>query len=150
MNVEIPQFTDHLRELILDNATSEFDWSEISPTIFGGVFESTLNPERRREGGMHYTSIENIHKVSDPLFLDELKEELNEIKQFKQYATIKRRAKEFQNELAYLTFLDPACGSGNFLTETYIALRELENEALVLIHGDNVLLDTEADLIQVS
>lgn len=150
MNIEIPQFTDRLRELILDNATSEFDWSEISPTIFGGVFESTLNPEQRHQGGMHYTSIENIHKVIDPLFLDELKEELNEIKQYKQYATIKKRALEFQNKLANFTFLDPASGSGNFLTETYVSLRELENEALVLIHGDNVLLDTEANLIKVS
>lgn len=118
MDIEIPQFTDRLRELILDNATSEFDWSEISPTIFGGVFESTLNPEQRHQVGMHCTSIENIHKVIDSLFLDELKEELNEIKQYKQYATIKRRALEFQNKLAELTFLDPASGSGNFLTET--------------------------------
>lgn len=150
MDIEIPQFTDHLRELILENASSDFNWSEISPTIFGGVFESTLNPVERRKGGMHYTSIQNIHKVIDPLFLKELKEELNEIKQLKQHAAIKRRALEFQNKLASLTFLDPAAGSGNFLTETYIALRELENEALVLIHGDNVLLDTEADLIKVS
>lgn len=150
MDIEIPQFTDHLRELILENASSDFNWSEISPTIFGGVFESTLNPEERRKGGMHYTSIQNIHKVIDPLFLKDLKEELNEIKQLKQHAAIKRRALEFQNKLASLTFLDPAAGSGNFLTETYIALRELENEALVLIHGDNVLLDTEADLIKVS
>lgn len=150
MDIEIPQFTDHLCELILENASSDFNWSEISPTIFGGVFESTLNPEERRKGGMHYTSIQNIHKVIDPLFLEELKEELNEIKQLKQHAAIKRRALEFQNKLASLTFLDPAAGSGNFLTETYIALRELENEALVLIHGDNVLLDTEADLIKVS
>lgn len=114
------------------------------------MFESTLNPEERRKGGMHYTSIQNIHKVIDPLFLEELKEELNEIKQLKQHAAIKRCALEFQNKLASLTFLDPAAGSGNFLTETYIALRELENEALVLIHGDNVLLDTESDLIKVS
>lgn len=150
MDIEIPQFTDHLRELILENASSDFNWSEISPTIFGSVFESTLNPDQRREGGMHYTSIQNIHKVIDPLFLGELKEELNEIKQLKQYAAIKRRALEFQNKLASLIFLDPAAGSGNFLTETYIVLRELENEALVLIHGDKVLLDTEADLIKVS
>ena len=150
MDIEIPQFTDHLRELILENASSDFNWSEISPTIFGGVFESTLNPEERRKGGMHYTSIQNIHKVIDPLFLGRFKEELNEIKQLKQHAAIKRRALEFQNKLASLTFLDPAAGSGNFLTEAYIALRELENEALVLIHGDNVLLDTEADLIKVS
>lgn len=150
MDIEIPQFTDHLRELILENASSEFDWSEISPTIFGGVFESTLNPAERRKGGMHYTSIENIHKIIDPLFLEELKEELNEIKQFKQFATIKKKASDFQDKLSKLTFFDPACGSGNFLTETYLSLRELENQALVLIHGDNVLLDTNANLIQVS
>lgn len=150
MDIEIPQFTDHLRELILENASSDFNWSDISPTIFGGVFESTLNPEERRKGGMHYTSIKNIHKVIDPLFLEKLKEELNEIKQYKQPATIKKRALVFQNKLASLSFLDPAAGSGNFLTETYIALRELENEALILIHGDNVLLDTEAELIKVS
>lgn len=150
LDIEIPQFTDHLRELILDNATSEFDWSEISPTIFGGVFESTLNPEQRREGGMHYTSIENIHKVIDPLFLDDLKEELNEIKQLKQYAAIRKNALAFQNKLANLTFFDPACGSGNFLTETYLTLRELENQALLLIMEDKVLLDTDEDLIKVT
>lgn len=148
--IEVPLFTDHLKELILKNASSEFDWSKISPTVFGGVFESTLNPEERHSGGMHYTSIENIHKVIDPLFLDDLKEELNEIRQLKQPATIKKHATEFQRKLSKLTFLDPAAGSGNFLTETYIALRELENEALVLIHGDNVLLDTESDLIKVT
>lgn len=132
-NIEIPQFTERLRELILDNASSGFDWSEISPTIFGSVFESTLNPEQRREGGMHYTSIENIHKVIDPLFLDDLKNELNEIKQLKQPAAIRRRAQEFQKKLGRLTFLDPAAGSGNFLTETYLELRRLENEALKLL-----------------
>nr|MCW1092042.1 BREX-1 system adenine-specific DNA-methyltransferase PglX [Streptococcus anginosus] len=115
--LEIPNFTDELRELILEHASSNFDWSEISPTIFGAVFESTLNPETRRSGGMHYTSIENIHKVIDPLFLDELKDELNEIRQFKQFKTVEQRAKQFQSKLSSLTFFDPACGSGNFLTE---------------------------------
>lgn len=82
-NIEIPQFTEHTREVLLSKASEDFDWSEISPTIFGAVFESTLNPETRRSGGMHYTSIENIHKVIDPLFLDDLKNELNEIKEIK-------------------------------------------------------------------
>lgn len=150
MNIEIPKFTDHLRELILENATNDFDWSEISPTIFGSVFESTLNPEQRRSGGMHYTSIVNIHKVIDPLFLDELKEELNEIKQLKQPAAIKRNAQEFQKKLGNLTFFDPAAGSGNFLTETYLSLRELENEALLLVMGNTMRLDTEGDLIKVT
>lgn len=148
-NLEIPNFTDELRELILEHASSGFDWSEISPTIFGAVFESTLNPETRRSGGMHYTSIENIHKVIDPLFLDELKEELNEIRQFKQFKTVEQRAKQFQSKLSSLTFFDPACGSGNFLTETYISLRRLENEAIKLYMGDTVALDLGQDLVRV-
>src|SRR5699024_11190411 len=148
-NIEIPQFTERLRELILDNASSSFDWSEISPTIFGSVFESTLNPEQRRDGGMHYTFIENIHKVIDPLFLDDLKNELNEIKLLKQSASIKRRAEEFQEKLGSLKFLDPASGSGNFLTETYLELRRLENEAIKLYIGERKL-DTEENLIKVN
>ena len=148
-NLEIPNFTDELRELILEHASSSFDWSEISPTIFGAVFESTLNPETRRSGGMHYTSIENIHKVIDPLFLDKLKDELNEIRQFKQPKIVERKAKQFQSKLASLTFFDPACGSGNFLTETYISLRRLENEAIRLYMGDAVALDVGQELVKV-
>lgn len=148
-NLEVPQFTDELRESILEHASSSFDWSEISPTIFGAVFESTLNPETRRSGGMHYTSIENIHKVIDPLFLDALKEELNEIRQIKQPATLKNRAQQFQEKLSKLVFFDPACGSGNFLTETYLSLRRLENEAIKLYIGDTVLLDVGYDLVKV-
>lgn len=148
--IEIPNFTDDLRALILEHASSQFDWSDISPTIFGAVFESTLNPETRHSGGMHYTSIENIHKVIDPLFLNDLKDELNDIRQFKQAKTVEQKAKQFQNKLASLTFFDPACGSGNFLTETYISLRRLENEAIKLYMGDTVRLDVEElDLVKV-
>ena len=148
--IEIPNFTEDLRELILEHASSQFDWSDISPTIFGAVFESTLNPETRHSGGMHYTSIENIHKVIDPLFLDDLKDELNAIKGFKQKSTVEQKAKQFQTKLASLTFFDPACGSGNFLTETYISLRRLENEAIKLYMGDTVRLDVEElDLVKV-
>ena len=121
-NIEIPQFTEEIKELILQKASAEFDWSDISPTIFGAVFESTLNPETRRSGGMHYTSVENIHKVIDPLFLNDLRNELKTCKT--------KQLENFQDRLSKLTFLDPACGSGNFLTETYISLRELENEAI--------------------
>ncbi|MFI3888264.1 DNA methyltransferase [Streptococcus parauberis] len=149
IDMEVPNFTDELRTLILDNASSGFDWSSISPTIFGAVFESTLNPETRRSGGMHYTSIENIHKVIDPLFLDELKNELNEIRQFKLLTTVEQKAKNFQLKLAKLTFFDPACGSGNFLTETYLSLRRLENEAIKLYMGDSVSLDLGQDLVKV-
>ena len=131
-DIEIPQFTDELRQLILDKASEDFDWSEISPTIFGAVFESTLNPETRRSGGMHYTSIENIHKVIDPLFLNDLRDELECIKAEPIAKTQLKRASEFQSKLAALKFLDPACGSGNFLTESYLSLRRLENEAILL------------------
>ena len=149
-DIEIPNFTEDLRQLILEHASSQFDWSDISPTIFGAVFESTLNPETRHSGGMHYTSIENIHKVIDPLFLDDLKDELNAIKGFKQKSAVEQKAKQFQTKLASLTFFDPACGSGNFLTETYISLRRLENEAIKLYLGDSVRLDVEElDLVKV-
>ena len=128
--IEIPQFTEELKQTLLQNASLDFDWSEISPTIFGAVFESTLNPETRRSGGMHYTSIENIHKVIDPLFLNDLRRELDEILEEKVEKTRLRRLDEYQAKLASLTFLDPACGSGNFLTETYLSLRRLENEVI--------------------
>lgn len=129
-NIEIPRFTDEIVDILLNKASKGFNWSDISPTIFGAVFESTLNPETRRSGGMHYTSIENIHKVIDPLFLDGLYEEFSSIKDTKVEITRKKKLEAFQDKLASLCFLDPACGSGNFLTETYISLRELENETL--------------------
>ena len=139
-NIEIPRFTEEIVNLLVDNASAGFDWSEISPTIFGAVFESTLNPETRRSGGMHYTSIENIHKVIDPLFLDELKAEFAQICEIKVEKTKKAKLEQFRDKLASLTFLDPACGSGNFLTETYISLRRLENQALKEIHGGQILI----------
>ena len=142
-NVEIPNFTDGLRDLILAKASDDFDWSEISPTIFGAVFESTLNPETRRSGGMHYTSIENIHKVIDPLFLNDLRKELDEIKAEKVGKVQMKRAAVFQEKLSNLKFLDPACGSGNFLTETYLSLRRLENEAIRLQTKGQVRLGFE-------
>ena len=131
-NIEIPNFTDEIRDILLEKASEGFDWSKISPTIFGAVFESTLNPETRRSGGMHYTSIENIHKVIDPLFLDDLKAELEEIKNIQIEKTRNKKLDAFQDKLASLTWFDPACGSGNFLTETYISIRRLENEAIML------------------
>ncbi len=131
-NVVVPRLDEHIVEIILKRASADFDWSEISPTIFGAVFESTLNPETRRSGGMHYTSIENIHKVIDPLFLNALRDELNAIKQITVEKKRNQALEAYQDKLASLTFLDPACGSGNFLTETYISLRRLENDALRL------------------
>ena len=148
-NIEIPNFTQDIVDLLLHKASEDFDWSQISPTIFGAVFESTLNPETRRSGGMHYTSIENIHKVIDPLFLDELREEFDAIKALKIPKIRNDKAEAFREKLSKLTFFDPACGSGNFLTETYISLRRLENEALTLITGGQMLLDL-GDIIKVS
>ena len=138
--IEIPQFTEELKQSLLQNASLDFDWSEISPTIFGAVFESTLNPETRRSGGMHYTSIENIHKVIDPLFLNELRSELDDILAEKVEKQRQKRINAYQDKLASLTYLDPACGSGNFLTETYLSLRRLENEAIrARYHGQGML-----------
>ena len=149
--IEIPQFTDDLKRTLLDNASLDFDWSEISPTIFGAVFESTLNPETRRSGGMHYTSIENIHKVIDPLFLNELRRELDEILEDKVLKERNKRLDAYQNKLSQLTFLDPACGSGNFLTETYLSLRRLENEVIsARHHGQSFLGLDEVNPIRVS
>lgn len=137
-HIEIPRFTEEIVDLLIHHASEGFDWSEISPTIFGAVFESTLNPETRRSGGMHYTSIENIHKVIDPLFLDELKAELDEIAQIKVQKTRNQRLEAFREKLSGLVFLDPACGSGNFLTETYLSLRRLENESIAIQHQNQI------------
>lgn len=148
-DIEIPQFNEKIVNLLLHNASENFDWSEISPTIFGAVFESTLNPETRRSGGMHYTSIENIHKVIDPLFLDELRKDLSEIEAIAVDKTRINKLHEYRAKLSSLTFLDPACGSGNFLTETYLSLRRLENEALNYIYNGQIVLGFD-DLIKVS
>lgn len=148
-NIIVPRLDETIVDLILHKASEDFDWSDISPTIFGAVFESTLNPDTRRSGGMHYTSIENIHKVIDPLFLDGLKAELEEIKAIQVNKTRNDRLNTFQDKLSRLTFLDPACGSGNFLTETYLSLRRLENEALDYRFRGQIMLDT-GDVIKVS
>ena len=149
-NIEIPMFTDEIRELLLMEASENFNWSDISPTIFGAVFESTLNPETRRSGGMHYTSIENIHKVIDPLFLDDLKAELAEIEKIQVKNTRNRKLHQFQDKLASLEFLDPAAGSGNFLTETYLSLRRLENRVVSDLTGGQMVLGDVLDPIKVS
>lgn len=148
-DIEIPRLGDEIIDLLLSRASEDFDWSAISPTIFGAVFESTLNPQTRRSGGMHYTSIENIHKVIDPLFLDTLKAELNDIESISVKRNRDAKLRIFQTRLARLTFLDPACGSGNFLTETYLSLRRLENEVLSLLYEGQIVMDMN-DPIQVS
>lgn len=134
-DIIIPQFTPELKDLIVNEASKGFNWSGISPTIFGAVFESTLNPETRRSGGMHYTSIENIHKVIDPLFLDDLKAELTKIKNMGVISQRDTAVDRFLEKIGQLKFFDPACGSGNFLTETYLSLRDLEDQATLLKQG---------------
>lgn len=146
--IEIPNFTKEIVDVLV-NHCAPFDWSKISPTIFGAVFESTLNPETRRKGGMHYTSIENIHKVIDPLFLNDLRAEFKKIVETSHGTSQKIKLEQFRDKIASLTFLDPACGSGNFLTETYISLRRLENEILRLIHGKQQLLGSDFSPIKV-
>ena len=147
-SIEIPNFTPEIKTLLLEEASSGFNWSGISPTIFGAVFESTINPATRRAGGMHYTGIENIHKVIDPLFLDDLRGEINMIKN-----TARNRKKNllaFQDKLASLKIFDPACGSGNFLTESYLSLRRLENEILKELFGSQIQLGELDNPIKVS
>ena len=146
----IPQFTDELRDLLLGKASDNFDWSDISPTIFGAIFESTLNPETRRSGGMHYTSIENIHKVIDPLFLNDLRTELDTILAIPQEKRRNQALRDYQQRLGSLRFLDPACGSGNFLTETFLSLRRLENECIQALLGNQSALDFFDDRVMVN
>ena len=137
--IEIPNFTQEIVDVLV-NDCAVFDWSEISPTIFGAVFESTLNPQTRRSGGMHYTSVENIHKVIDPLFMDSLNAEFESIQKITQKKNRDQKLLEFQDKLASLMFLDPACGSGNFLTEAFLSLRRLENKVISsLFNGETVL-----------
>ncbi len=148
---DVPPLTEATASLLLDKASIDFDWSEISPTIFGAVFESTLNPETRRSGGMHYTSIENIHRVIDPLFMDDLRAEFERICELPKGKARTQQFEQFQQFLASLRFLDPACGSGNFLTETYVSLRRLENRVIEqLLGGQSILGFEEVNPIRVN
>ncbi len=141
-NIEIPNFSDDIKNLLLEDACA-FNWAGISPTIFGAVFESTLNPVTRRAGGMHYTSIENIHKVIDSLFLDDLTAEFENIHG-------KKNLLKFQDKISQLKFFDPACGSGNFLTESFICLRRLENKILRELLGSQITLGDIDNPVKVS
>lgn len=149
-DIEVPNFTANIANLLLDDCSLNFDWSGISPTIFGAIFEDTLNPETREAGCMHYTSVENIHRVIDPLFLNDLKDELKTILQEKATNRRKSRLLSFQEKLAGLKFLDPACGSGNFLTETYLSLRRIENEVIEILMDGERSFSGELSPIKVS
>ncbi|MBO6178752.1 MAG: methylase [Selenomonadaceae bacterium] len=148
--IEIPKFTPEILDLLIHQASEQFDWSEISPTIFGAVFESTLNPVTRRAGGMHYTSIENIHKVIDPLFLDDFETEFKELLLKKPKARTaltswRQSLLEFQKKLSTPVFMDPAAGSGNFLTESFLSLRRLENKVIKELYGGEMALGFEGE-----
>lgn len=149
LDVEIPCITPEIVGLILHKASGGFKWRDISPAIFGAIFESTLNPETRRSHGMHYTSLENIHKVIDPLFLDDLRADLEKASSWKTKEAKKKHLKEFRAKLSSLKILDPACGSGNFLTESYLWLRRLENKAIRVLNESQIEF-ADANPIQVS
>lgn len=135
---DVPPLGENVRGLLL--GATRFDWRDITPTIFGALFESTLNPATRRAGGMVYTSVENIHKVIGPLFLDGLARRVDALCA----GGVPPRRRDLlalQAEMASLTFLDPACGSGNFLTETYVCLRRLENRLVAALQNGQGELD---------
>lgn len=147
----VPQIDDDARSVLLEKASAAFDWSQISPVIFGACFESAINPDTRHAGGMHYTTVEAIHQVIDPLFLDDLRAELRSIEDEKTIRNRNKRLVKFQEKLSCIRVLDPACGSGNFLTETYLCLRELENRVLEDLNAEAVLdLDVPGSTIRVT
>lgn len=152
-NIEIPQLTEPIKDAIL-HAGDDFDWHTISPVIFGSLMEETLSHDQRRKGGMHYTTVKNIHRLIDPLFLDDLTNELTKIENDHAISEKVRKNKleKYQDKLASLQFLDPACGSGNFLTETFLCLRKLENRAIELMLGGQGYVDLgdKNSLIKVS
>ena len=130
----IPALNARARDILLE--CGRLQWSEISPVIFGYMFQTVMNPETRHETGAHYTSEKNIMKVIGPLFLDDLRAELNSI--LATNTNRKTKLKEFQRKIASLTFLDPACGSGNFLVVAYRELKKLELEAVKALKARSV------------
>ena len=141
---EIPPLDETFRTTLLVEGCQEFDWSGVSPTVFGSIFEGALSHDHRRANGQHFTSPENIHKVIDPLFMDELEAGLEEAKAKPVAGGARRKAlEELHERLGRVSVLDPACGSGNFLTESYLCLRALENRVLFELQGDQAALSFE-------
>lgn len=132
--IRIPSFNSDMRERLIE--AGRFNWSGISPAIFGSLFQSVMDKKERRKAGAHYTTEKNILKVIGPLFLDNLHAEFEALKARKQNRVHLLRT--FHNKLAELTFLDPACGCGNFLIITYRELRLLEIEVLREIYKDEL------------
>ncbi|WP_068083711.1 class I SAM-dependent DNA methyltransferase [Novosphingobium rosa] len=124
--IDMPAFDNVMRSMLLD--ASMFNWGEVSPAIFGSLFESVIDSVTRRKQGAHYTPEQAILKVIEPLFLDDLRIEFERLKTLK--SGRERALRAFHDRLGALTFLDPACGAGNFLVVAYRELRELERELL--------------------
>lgn len=133
-----PAFFDKKMRGLIIECSEQFDWSQISPAIFGAMFQGVMDEGRRRELGAHYTSEENILKVIRPLFLDDLYDE------FERSKSTREELLRFQDKLASLLFLDPAMGCGNFLIVTYHKLRELEFEVLKLLYDNRQLQMVDA------
>lgn len=143
-SIVIPQMTEEIAAVIAD-ASEGFDWKDISGVIFGAVFEGTLNPETRHAGGMHYTSVENIDRCLRPLFLDALWDELHAAEGERSAAKRRQLLDRLHDKIAGITIGDPACGSGNFLTEAYRQLRTIENRIIEDELGDQTALFAAMD-----
>lgn len=130
-SIKIPCFDSAMRQLFLD--CCYFNWLKVSPAIFGSLFQSVMLPEKQRQDGAHYTSEKNILKVIEPLFLNDLRDEFETIKNGPT-SQRKNKLKAFQEKLGTLTFFDPACGCGNFLIVAYRELRLLEMEVLNFLY----------------
>jgi hypothetical protein len=141
--LETADFDCPMRDTLI--ACCTLDWSKISPAIFGAMFQSVMNDEERHDIGAHYTSEENILKLIRPLFLDGLREEFEKIKPLS-HSLRRERLIKFHDNLASLTFLDPACGCGNFLVISYRELRLLELEVLELLLGKEQVLDIHSEI----
>ncbi|MCR4560221.1 MAG: methylase, partial [Bacteroidales bacterium] len=145
-NVKLPKLTENIAYNITQNFSLGFDWSPINPAIFGAMFESTLSSKDRREGGMHYTTTENIDKALAPLFLDRLRSRLSDAAKIPDLNTKRDTLLSLQDELSSIRILDPACGSGNFLTYCFMELRRLENKILYELHSAGVETQNFASL----
>ena len=141
---EIPPLSENFRHTLIVEGCQEFDWSGVSPTVFGSIFEGALSHDHRRANGQHFTSPENIHKVIDPLFLDGLKAEFEEARAKPVAGGARTRAlKDLHEKIGSVSILDPAAGSGNFLTESYLCLRQLENRILFELQGEQTSFSFE-------
>ena len=164
-HIQIPKMGQKARRIIIE--CGELDWKDINPDIFGSMIQAVVNPEERANQGMHYTSVPNIMKVINPLFLDELRGEYNKLnEQYDQLLQLKKigakKEKEFYAEcrpisrkcddllrrMSRMKFFDPACGSGNFLIITYKCLRFLEMDILAL--QQKCLADTQSMFVDAS